>query len=194
MHELSIEMNEEAANILAQLRVHYIPSLYIVSILRRIIMIIDSSLLKKVICWKLKILDNIKTNDIQLFNYMLLIWLYHLLAVMMVSLFNWKFLVCVQLSIDHILDIHQLIEGINNGNPKEAIIDYFNRNDTQLSVTCTYLLITHSCPLVSLLGDKYFPLFFNSSNFTHIPSLTINGMISFLLLSIVRYNSRWHYN
>lgn len=88
MHELSIEMNEEAANILAQLRVHYIPSLYIVRILRRIIMSIDSSLLKKVICWKLKILDNIKTNDIQLFNYMLLIWLYHLLAVMMVSLFN----------------------------------------------------------------------------------------------------------
>ena len=84
----SSEMNEEAANILAQLRVNYIPSLYIVSVLRRIIMIIDSSLLKKGICWKLKILDNIKTNDIQLFNYMLLIWLYHLLAVMMVSLFN----------------------------------------------------------------------------------------------------------
>ena len=88
MHELSIEMNEEAARILERLRVYYIPSLYIVSILRRIIIIIDSSLLKKVICWKLKILDSIKTNDIQLFNYMLLIWLYHLLAVMMVSLFN----------------------------------------------------------------------------------------------------------
>ena len=186
MHELSIEMNEEAPRILERLRVYYIPSLYIVRILRRIIMIIDSSLLKKVICWKLKILDNIKTNDIQLFNYMLLIWLYHLLAVMMVSLFNWKFLVCVQLSIDHILAIHQLIEGIHNGNPKEAIIDYFNRNDTQLSVTCTYLLITHSCPLVSLLDDKNFPLFFNSSNFTHIPRLIITGMISFLLLSIVR--------
>ena len=186
MHELSIEMNEEATNILEQLRVHYIPSLYIVSVLRRIKIIIDSSLLKKVKCWKLKILDNIKTNDIQLFNYMLLIWLYHLLAVMMVSLFNWKFLVCVQLSRDHILAIQELIEGINNGNSQEVVIDYFSRNDTQLSVTCTYLLITHSCPLVSLLGDKNFPLFFNSSNFNHISRLIITGMISFLLLSIVR--------